>query len=192
VGPLGRGGEEVRGTGGVGYGLRAPTGLSAWSRPCRAGPRAWPAAQARPAPLGRASPGPSHTCRAGREPGQKNGPRAGLTGSCLMYIYRQWPMARSLAVGNAWCGKWEHFSISAWSWVRCPVRVADLSSAVSGFRAAVAGSPARLHEFVEEAPTVSVSPGRLPRGKAMRTHNVGCGPRSGWPSQLSRCHLLYE
>jgi hypothetical protein len=67
--------------------LRAPTGLSARSRPCRAGPRAWPAAQARPAPLGCASPGPFHTCRAGREPGQKNGPRAGLTGSCLMYIY---------------------------------------------------------------------------------------------------------
>jgi hypothetical protein len=42
------------------------------------------------------------------------------------------------------------------------VRVADLSSAVSGFRAAVAGSPARLHEFVEEAPTVSVSAGVSP------------------------------
>jgi hypothetical protein len=94
VGPLGRGGEEVRGTGGVGYGLRAPTGLSAWSRPCRAGPRAWPAAQARPAPLGRASPGPSHTCRAGREPGQKNGPRAGLTGPCLMYLYTSWSFRR--------------------------------------------------------------------------------------------------
>jgi hypothetical protein len=67
--------------------LRAPTGLSARSRPCRAGPRAWPAAEARPAPLGRASPGPSHTCRAGREPGQKTGLGLGLTGPCFMYIY---------------------------------------------------------------------------------------------------------
>jgi hypothetical protein len=90
-----RGGSHgARRRGGKGHGrrrLRAPTGLSAWSRSCRAGPRAWPAAQARPAPLGRASPGPSHTCRAGREPGQKNGPRAGLTGPCLMYIYRRGP-----------------------------------------------------------------------------------------------------
>jgi hypothetical protein len=48
---------------------RARPGCPHGSRPCRAGPRAWLAAQARPAPLGHASPGPSLMCRVGREPG---------------------------------------------------------------------------------------------------------------------------
>jgi hypothetical protein len=64
---MGRGGKAG------GEGRRARLGCPHGSRPCRAGPRAWLAAKARPAPLVRASLGPSLTCRAGREPGQKTG-----------------------------------------------------------------------------------------------------------------------
>jgi len=61
-----------------------PAGLLYRSGSCRAGPRAWGKAQARPAPPGRASPG-LLAARAGR--GQKNGPWAGPTGSGCMAIY---------------------------------------------------------------------------------------------------------
>jgi hypothetical protein len=82
--------DGARGRGGMagGEGSRARLGCPHESKSCRAGPRAWLAAQAWPAPLGRASPGPSLTCQARREPGQRNGPRAGLTDSCFMYNYR--------------------------------------------------------------------------------------------------------
>ena len=59
-----------------------PAGLPLRSGPCRAGPRAWGKAQARPAPPGHASLGP---LAAG--PGQKNGPWAGPTGLGCMAIY---------------------------------------------------------------------------------------------------------
>jgi hypothetical protein len=58
-----------------------PTGLSAREQdvPCR------------PTCLA-SSPGTAcSTCRTGREPGQKNGPQAGLTGPCFMYNYTREP-----------------------------------------------------------------------------------------------------
>jgi hypothetical protein len=49
------------------------SGCPGASRLCRAGPRAWLSAQARPASLGRASLSPSPPCEAGRGPGKKTG-----------------------------------------------------------------------------------------------------------------------
>lgn len=92
-------------------------------------------------------------------------------------------------MGNAWCGKWEHFSIRAWSWSRCTGRVADFSSAVSGFRGGIAlgwvgqaGAAARSHEFVEETSTTVRQAAGARARVARAKKNVGCEPRSGCPS----------
>jgi len=66
---------------------RPSPGRALCSRPCRAGPRAWGKAQARPAPLGHASPDPLAAGPGRAWAGQKNEPWAGPTGSGYMAIY---------------------------------------------------------------------------------------------------------
>ena len=75
------------GCGVAGRGGGPAPGLLLWSGPCHAGPRAWDAAQARPAPPGRASPGPLAAGPGHAWAGPKNGPWARPTGSGCMANY---------------------------------------------------------------------------------------------------------
>jgi hypothetical protein len=109
---------------------RARPGCPHGSRSCRAGPRACLAAEAWPAPLGRVSPGPSLTCRVGREPGQKNGRRVGLTSPCFMYIYTVAATGDASPVSTHACGPEEQKRTYGY---RCPISTKPASPARSPF-----------------------------------------------------------